>query len=61
MEILMAIKTLISGIFMTMNLPEHLLTSIKFELIAIKIVLNEGERNTAIYFSLQFSDHLSKH
>ena len=44
MEILLAIKTLINGIFMivmTMNLPKHLFMAIKFELMTIKIVLNE--------------------
>ena len=34
--------------------------AIKFKLMVIKIVLNEVEHNTAIYFSLHFSDHLNK-
>ena len=36
MEILMAIKVLIYGIFMSMNLPKHLLIAISFKLMAIK-------------------------
>ena len=55
MEIYMAIKVLINGIFMTMNLTKHLFIAISF-----KLVLNEVERNTAIDFSLHFSDHLNK-
>ena len=54
MEILMSIKELINGFFMTMNLLTDLL-------MAIRIVLNEVESNTANDFSLHFSDHLNKH
>ena len=35
--------------------------AIRFKLMVSKIVLNEVERNTAINFSLHFSDHLNKH
>ena len=52
MEILMAIKVLIYGILT--NLPKHLLMAISFELMAIKIELNEVERKTVIY-CLDFS------
>ena len=56
----MAKKVLINGIYMTLSLPKPLFMAIMFKLMAIKIVLNEVERNTAIEFSLQFSDHLNK-
>ena len=54
MDILMATKSLISGVFVTMNVPKHLFMTIRFNLITIKIVLNEVERNTAINISLLF-------
>ena len=57
----MAIKTLNNGIFMTMKLPKHLFMAIKFKLMAIKIILNEVECNTAVYFSLHSSDHLNNY
>ena len=50
---LMAIKVLINGIFMPMNIPNHLLMVISFKLMAIKIV-NEFEHFTAISFFLHF-------
>ena len=53
----MAIKVLINAIFMTINLPKHLFMAISFKLMAIKTILNDFERNTAIDFSLHFSDH----
>ena len=57
MEILIAIQVLINCIVMTMNLLKHLFTAISFKLMAIKIELNEVERNTAINFLYIFCDH----
>ena len=47
----MSFKVLFHGIFMTINLPKHLLMAISCKLMVIKIVLNEVERKAAICFS----------
>ena len=46
---LMAIKVLINGFFMPLNLPKHLFVVISFRLMTIKIVV-KVEHFTAIIF-----------
>ena len=51
---LMAIKVLINGLFMPINLPNHLFMAISVKLMPIKIVGKEFEHFTAINFSFHF-------